>query len=165
MAFGLSGDERGCGSYCSNAKVQPIPEDNLVLPGIKQMAAGMYFRELYEWRRARWIPSYLAANADFSNEYERAREQAADILNNVSAGGEAIDVSNMVEEKTSEGYRSRPWEDDAFYCGEVAGEYWLRGEAPADRSGNQCSRQYAFAYHARKRGDSSIHSGTVRDGS
>ncbi|MDR5748023.1 type VI secretion system tip protein TssI/VgrG [Caballeronia sp. LZ029] len=132
------------------AKQQPIPDDMLALAGIKHMAVGLYVWYLGMWKTSKWFPIPIANNdAELSEEYQAAFEQATEVLRNVGAGGAQIDVDNMVYEHTNEGYRGRPWEDDAFYCGENAGDYWMSGEASNDMSDNRCSRAYAFAYHAR----------------
>jgi type VI secretion system secreted protein VgrG len=53
----------------------------------------------------------------------------------------------MLTDGIGQGYASRPWEDDAFFCGELAGIYWT-GNEPQNIVDNQCSRKYALAYNA-----------------
>lgn len=79
------------------------------------------------------------------------KKKAEELLNDVGAGGTPIDVERMVQDERGEGYHSRPWENDAFYCGNMAGSYWQYG-VPLDGMGaNQCSRLYAAAWNARQR--------------
>ncbi|BAN26859.1 type VI secretion system Vgr family protein [Caballeronia insecticola] len=137
-------------------KQQVIPDDMLALAGIKQMAVAMYVWNLGIWKQLntsktpKWYPVPIATtDTEFSQEYQAALEQATEVLSNVGAGGTQIDVESMVYGTKNDGYTARPWENDAFYCGENAGEYWESGEAPADMSDNRCSRNYAFAYNSR----------------
>src|ERR1700759_1699886 len=85
-----------------------------------------------------------------TDEYNRAYKQAKEILKDVGAGGTSIDIDDMVA-NLGEGYQARPWENDAFFCGEIAAEYWSNDHAPDGLVGNQCSRQYTLAHNGRER--------------
>ncbi|MFX1765842.1 hypothetical protein PWP93_25280 [Paraburkholderia sp. A1RI-2L] len=66
------------------------------------------------------------------------------------AGGTPIDIDAMVETPSGcrRDYSGRPWENDAFFCGDMATAYWkakmglLFKTFPED----QCSRAYEFDY-------------------
>ncbi|MBN3805575.1 type VI secretion system tip protein VgrG [Paraburkholderia sp. Ac-20336] len=129
------------------ASSQKIPDDNLALTGIKRMTAGAYLFVLYKYYRENIRPSYISDSISFSSEYTSARQQAKELLSDAGAGGTPIDVDRMLADGIGQGYLSRPWEDDAFFCGELAGIYWT-GNEPQNIADNQCSRKYALAYNA-----------------
>ena len=134
----------------SLAARQSVPDDTAALISLKRMAVAMYLQTLALWRRTPDIPSYLADMAALEAEYQRARTAAMDLLQHVGLGGTPIDVDAMVEKSTGcrRDYSGRPWENDAFFCGDMATAYWNEGMGlllktfPAD----QCSRIYEFDY-------------------
>ena len=138
----------------SLAARQSVPDDTAALISLKRMAVGMYLQTLALWRRTPYIPPYLADMAALEAEYQRARTAAMDLLQHVGLGGTPIDVDAMVGKSTGcrRDYSERPWENDAFFCGDMATAYWNEGMGlllktfPAD----QCSRMYEFDYsHSR----------------
>ncbi|MBN3818249.1 type VI secretion system tip protein VgrG [Paraburkholderia sp. Se-20369] len=150
---------------------QPIHNDSLALAGVKQMAVGMYVWNLSVWRayndtarqsqdRKPWYPVFAHDEQALTDEYTRAYQQAKKLLSNAGAGGGQIDIDEMVADGSGRGYTSRPWENDSFYCGEIAGAYWIWGRAPDGITDEQCSRQYALAYNGRPGGGGSIRNGS-----
>jgi type VI secretion system secreted protein VgrG len=129
------------------ASTQKIPDDNLALTGIKRMAAGIYLFVLDKYRLVNAHPTYISDHGSFESEYANARQQAKKLLSHAGAGGMPIDVDRMLTDGIGQGYMSRPWEDDAFFCGELAGIYWT-GHEPQNIADNQCSRKYALSYNA-----------------
>ena len=138
-----------------------IPDDSLARAGIKQMAIGAYIWCLWFYKKEAegkiknnktpWYPKYAPDAYALDQEYMEMKKKAEELLNDVGAGGTPIDVERMVQDERGEGYHSRPWENDAFYCGNMAGSYWQYG-VPLDGMGaNQCSRLYAAAWNARQR--------------
>ncbi|PVX71062.1 hypothetical protein C7402_13126 [Paraburkholderia unamae] len=105
---------------------QLLPHDVAALISLKRMAVGSYFWDLYDWRTSTYRPAYLADSGALEAEYQRARTAAIDLLKNVGIGGTAIDVDEMVLDpgRCYWGYSERPWENDAFCCGEMAAAYW-----------------------------------------
>ncbi|VXB50291.1 Type VI secretion system Vgr family protein (fragment) [Burkholderia sp. 8Y] len=126
---------------------QALPDDNANLLGIKQMAVAKYVWNLHAFMVAKWYPTYASDAVSLREEYERARKQAETLLRSAGADGSAIDVEDMVVDS---GYQSRPWEDDAFVCGEIESSYWSSDRAPTDIVFNQCSRKYALSFNSRR---------------
>ncbi|WP_434665122.1 hypothetical protein P5W99_26445 [Paraburkholderia sp. A3BS-1L] len=110
----------------------------------------MYLQTLVLWRKTPYIPPYLADMAALEAEYQRARTVAKNLLQHVGLGGTPIDIDAMVETPSGcrRDYSGRPWENDAFFCGDMATAYWkakmglLLKTFPED----QCSRAYEFDY-------------------
>ncbi|WP_250471203.1 type VI secretion system Vgr family protein [Caballeronia sp. GAFFF1] len=126
---------------------QVLPDDNANLLGIKQMAVAKYVWNLHAFTVAKWYPTYASDPVSLREEYDRARKQAETLLGSAGADRSAIDVDDMVVDS---GYQSRPWEDDAFVCGEIESSYWSSDRAPDDMVVNQCSRKYALSYNSRR---------------
>ncbi|WP_322048574.1 hypothetical protein [Paraburkholderia sp. J67] len=135
---------------------QALPDDTATLISLKRMAVGAYFWDLHEWRSGTYRPIYLAEPGEFEAEYQRARSVAIDLLQHVGLGGTPIDVDEMVQDagKCYWGYTSRPWENDAFCCGEMAAAYWWAGMDPHNAlntyPADQCSNAYELADRMRK---------------
>ncbi|MFT4064500.1 type VI secretion system Vgr family protein [Paraburkholderia sp.] len=136
-----------------------IPADTAALTGIKQMAVAIYVEVLAYWRlqakqaeensKSPFFPSFAPDRASLENEYERAYRQAQIFLTNAGAGGTPVDVDKMVDQSQNggAGYLSRPWENDAMFCGNIEGDYWLVGHPVDVDSDSQCSRLYAYTYN------------------
>jgi hypothetical protein len=67
-------------------------------------------------------------------------------------GGTPIDVEQMVDDSPTTpavGYASRPWEDDAFVCGQLADAYWdyFSGQELRTLPADECSAHYELANH------------------
>lgn len=146
-------------SIVALARQASLPGDMAALVSIKRMAVGMYFSTLWLWKKVGYRPEYMHDDATFDIEYRSARALALDLLQHVGLGGTAIDVDAMVEEPWNCrcDYTQRPWENDAFSCGDMATAYWQEGMGfllktyPAD----QCSYAYEFDYtHDRRKGAS-----------
>jgi hypothetical protein len=132
-----------------------IPADTATLISLKRLAVGSYLYSLNLWRmsdhRTYWLPDAASLN----EEYQRVRAVAADLLQHVGLGGTPIDVDAMVAEPRAcaADYTGRPWENDAFVCGNTAEAYWkeaiglLLYTNPAD----QCSKDYEADYFAHQR--------------
>ncbi|MFM0366743.1 hypothetical protein, partial [Paraburkholderia sediminicola] len=131
------------------AAIQPIPDEPSALIGIKRMAVGMYLWQLNAWRNAAWYPSYAPDAATFEQEIAKVRAAAADLLQHAGLGGTPIDVDAMATEpfKAYAAYASRPWENDAFFCGELASAYWnqINGLGMPTLPADKCSRIYERA--------------------
>ncbi|WP_310630549.1 hypothetical protein [Paraburkholderia sp.] len=84
------------------AKIK-MPEDQIALAGIKAMAAGMYPWTLSIWQARKEYPTFAPDQSALNAEYEKACNQAADILKNVGAGGTPIDINDMVHETSAVG--------------------------------------------------------------
>lgn len=127
----------------------PIPTDSATLISLKRMAVGQYVYVLNAWRRAGYYPPYLSGLAALEDEYQRARAVAVALLQNVGIGGTPIDVDAMVAEPSGclRDYTARPWENDAFFCGDMATTYWKAGLGLALKTYpvDQCSRAYEHA--------------------
>jgi hypothetical protein len=142
----------------SLASKQSLPDDTAALISLKRMTVGLYFATLNNWRKQKYYPPYVPDKAAFDAEYQRARIVAMNLLQHVGLGGTPIDVDAMVEEpsRCRRDYSGRPWENDAFFCGDMATAYWnasmglLLKTYPAD----QCSRAYEFDYAYSKRSES-----------
>ncbi|MFD1560034.1 hypothetical protein ACFSHT_31055 [Paraburkholderia silviterrae] len=138
----------------SLAASSPLPTETAPLISLKRMAVGLYLSTLNLWRKAGYCPPYAPDKIAMEAEYQRARTAARDLLQHVGLGGTAIDVDAMVEEpnRCRVDYTARPWENDAFFCGEMATNYWNAGLGlllktyPEDR----CSSAYELAYAASK---------------
>jgi len=128
-----------------------IPDDPPMIAGIKRMAVAQYLYSLSVWRSTKdYHPLYLPDDASLQKEYETVRTLAVDWLKNVGHGGTPIDVDGMVAEpnRCSVAYRARPWENDAFFCGDMASAYWdeIAGYGFQIHAADQCSNAYDFAY-------------------
>ncbi|KUZ93989.1 hypothetical protein WI40_20145 [Burkholderia ubonensis] len=126
-----------------------IPNDTATLISLKRMAIGQYVYTLNVWRRLKYRPPYLAHATAMESEYQRAHAAATDLLQHVGIGGTPIDVDAMVAEPNTCycDYTARPWENDAFFCGEMATAYWGAelGLALKTYQVDQCSRAYELA--------------------
>ncbi|KVU58442.1 hypothetical protein WK68_03055 [Burkholderia ubonensis] len=131
------------------AAKQPIPADTATLISLKRMAVGQYVYVLNVWRKYNYLPPYLPNRASLEDEFQRARAAAIDLLQHVGIGGTPIDVDAMVAEPNTCycDYTARPWENDAFFCGEMATAYWGAelGLALKTYQVDQCSRAYELA--------------------
>ncbi|MBN3854978.1 hypothetical protein G3N59_16470 [Paraburkholderia sp. Ac-20340] len=133
----------------------PIPADTAALISLKRLAVGSYLYTLNLWRSADHRTSWLPDSASLNEEYQRVRLVAADLLQHVGLGGTPIDVDAMVAEPRAcaADYTGRPWENDAFVCGNTAEAYWKEAMGlllytnPAD----QCSKDYEADYIAHQR--------------
>ncbi|HDR9039176.1 TPA: hypothetical protein QDB07_006769 [Burkholderia vietnamiensis] len=128
-----------------------IPDDPPMIAGIKRMAVAQYLYSLSVWRGAKTFhPLYLPDDASLQKEYETVRALAVDWLKHVGHGGTPIDIDGMVEEpnRCSVAYRARPWENDAYFCGDMASAYWdeIAGYGFQIHAADQCSNAYDFAY-------------------
>ncbi|MBN3779988.1 hypothetical protein G3O06_20850 [Burkholderia sp. Ac-20345] len=138
------------------AASQEIPSDPAALASLKRMAIGEYVYTLNVWRHATvpYVPAYLADVAGLENEFQGARKLATDLLQRVGIGGTSIDVDAMVAEPSRCycDYTARPWENDAFVCGDMASAYWDAelGLALKTYPADQCSHAYELADRARK---------------
>ncbi|KDR35497.1 hypothetical protein [Caballeronia grimmiae] len=146
----FAGTDSPLTSKAALAAKQPLPDDQANLLTIKQMAVGMYAWHLFLFEKQGAYLDYANDARSMQKEYELAKKQAEQLLINAGPESTAIDVEDMAEDRTAMAYNSKPWEDDAFYCGAVAGAYWSDGHAPDGLLANQCSRQYAAAYNNRK---------------
>ena len=137
------------------AAKHPLPDEPTMLASIKRMAVGQYLYTLNTWRNANYHPTFAPDPIALDDEINRAHTVAIDLLQNVGIGGTPIDVDRMVLEPNKckyLDYTSRPWENDAFCCGDMATAYW------DDESGlnlltkpvDQCSRAYELADHANR---------------
>ncbi|WP_241299287.1 hypothetical protein [Burkholderia stabilis] len=138
------------------AASQAIPTDPTALASLKRMAIGEYVYTLNIWRHATppYVPAYLANVSTLEAEFQRARALAKDLLQNVGMGGTPIDIDAMVAEPSRCycDYTARPWENDAFVCGDMASAYWDAelGLALKTYPADQCSHAYELADRARK---------------
>ncbi|WP_321961458.1 hypothetical protein [Paraburkholderia sp. J7] len=137
-------------------KSQPLSDDTAALISLKRMAVGAYFWDLHDWQLGTYRPGYLTDPGAFEAEYRRARAAAIDLLQHVGIGGTAIDVDEMVQDpgKCYWGYSERPWENDAFCCGEMAAAYWWADmdvhNALKTYPADQCSAAYETGNRLRK---------------
>jgi len=135
------------------AKV-PVPVEPTALVSLKRMAVGEYLYTLNVWRNAKSYPPFAADAAKLEVEFQRARAMAIDLLQHVGIGGTPIDVDAMVAEprRCYCDYTARPWENDAFFCGDMATAYWKAalGLALKTYAADQCSRAYEHAYADQK---------------
>ncbi|MFA8392518.1 hypothetical protein ACEPUD_20655 [Burkholderia ubonensis] len=131
------------------AAKRPIPNDTATLISLKRMTVGQYMYVLNIWRKYNFVPSYLPDRAALEVEFQRARAAAIDLLQHVGIGGTSIDVDAMVAEPSGCycNYTARPWENDAFFCGEMATAYWRADLGLGLRTypADQCSRAYEHA--------------------
>lgn len=138
------------------AAKQAISNEPTALASLKRMAIGEYVYALNIWRHARppYVPPYLADAAALKDEFQRTRTLAMDLLQHVGMGGTPIDVDAMVAEPSRCycDYTARPWENDAFVCGDMASAYWDAelGLALKTYPADQCSHAYELADRARK---------------
>ncbi|MBN3776284.1 hypothetical protein G3O06_01740 [Burkholderia sp. Ac-20345] len=138
-------------AIASQSATTPIPDDPPMIAGIKRMAVAQYLYSLSVWRSVKGFhPLYLPDDASLQKEYETVRALAVDWLKNVGHGGTPIDIDGMVAEpnRCSVAYRARPWENDAFFCGDMASAYWdeIAGYGFQIHAADQCSNAYDFAY-------------------
>jgi hypothetical protein len=130
----------------------PIPNEAPMLAGIKRMAIAKYVYVLNWWRnsKAAYHPGYLPDDARLQKEYAMAYAMAVDWLKHVGDGGTPIDIDGMVAEPNlcAVAYKARPWENDAFFCGDMASAYWEaeEGHALYTHGIDQCSNGYDFDY-------------------
>ncbi|MBN3856843.1 hypothetical protein G3N59_26025 [Paraburkholderia sp. Ac-20340] len=132
-----------------------LPDDTAALISLKRMAVGSYFSILAAYQRTSYIPTFFQNREEFDSEFKKTRAMAVDLLQNVGLGGTAIDVDAMITEPWNcrTDYTERPWENDAFFCGDMATAYWQEGMGlllktyPAD----QCSHAYELSYTYDKR--------------
>jgi hypothetical protein len=136
------------------AAKHPIPPDPVALASLKRMAVAQYLYTLNLWRHNKagvYYPSFIRTVRELDDEIQRARAQAIDLLQHVGLGGNAIDVDAMVSERGRCycDYTARPWENDAFFCGEMATTYWKSAANPHRaldiHAVDQCSRAYEYA--------------------
>jgi len=75
-----------------------------------------------------------------------ARKAAIDLLQHTGIGGTPIDVDKMAAQpyELRADYTGRPWEDDAFYCEQLAGNYW-DGSTLELVAVDQCGRAHELA--------------------
>ncbi|WP_296228842.1 hypothetical protein [Ralstonia sp. UBA689] len=138
------------------AAQQMIPAEPTALASFKRMALGLYVYTLNLWRHAPngYRPPYLLDAAALEDEFQRARALAVHLLQNVGIGGTPIDIDAMVAEpvRCYCDYTERPWENDAFACGEMAAAYWDAelGLALKTYTAGQCSHAYELADRARQ---------------
>ncbi|KVR79474.1 hypothetical protein [Burkholderia vietnamiensis] len=134
---------------------QSIPTDTATLISIKRMAVGQYVYALNIWRKVGYRPPYLTDAAALEDEFQRARAAAINLLQHVGIGGTSIDVDAMVAEPSTCycDYTARPWENDAFVCGEMATAYWNAGMGLglSTYAPDQCSHAYQYADATSKR--------------
>jgi hypothetical protein len=127
-----------------------LPDDAAALISLKRMAVGMYFQNLFLWREVGYRAPYMRDEVDFNHEYNSARDAAIKLLQHVGLGGTSIDVDQMVKEPWTcrHHYSERPWENDAFFCGDMATAYWSEatGLQLYTHQADQCSRTYEFDY-------------------
>ncbi|MCE4574329.1 DUF2345 domain-containing protein [Caballeronia sp. CLC5] len=139
------------------AENQSIPAEPTTLISLKRMAIGQYVYSLNSFRRSGTCPKFLPDAAALEDEYKRARASAIDLLQHVGIGGTAIDVDAMVAEpnRCYRDYTARPWENDAFVCGEMAAAYWRDdlGLGITTYAPEQCSRAYEHADENKKVAD------------
>jgi hypothetical protein len=128
-----------------------MPDEPAALISLKRMAVGQYTYTLNIWRKSNYYYPFGDMNT-LKDEFRRARTEAIDLLQHVGIGGTAIDVDTMVGEpcqcsRDTTGYSSRPWENDAFFCGEMATAYWRAelGEGLKTYPADECSREYEHA--------------------
>lgn len=140
------------------AAKQPLPDDRTALLSLKRMAVGLYTYYLDRWRSQGYWPPYLSGMPEMEVEFQRARTAAIDLLQHVGLGGTPIDVDGMLGEPPScaAGYTGRPWENDAFFCGDMAAAYWeeVSGNLLKTYPADQCSRDYERDYTMHKRSQS-----------
>ncbi|WP_232442331.1 hypothetical protein [Burkholderia ubonensis] len=135
---------------------QAIPSEPTALASLKRMAIGMYVYTLNIWRHDKngYRPAYLPDVATLEHEFQRARALAKELLQNVGMGGTPIDIDEMVAEPSRcyYDYTARPWENDAFVCGDMASAYWDAelGLALRTYPADQCSHAYELADRARR---------------
>jgi len=156
------------------AAKRPLPVDPAALASLKRMAVGQYLYVLTAWRYSKsgvYCPPFARTTRALDDEIQRARSQAIDLLQHVGIGGSPVDVDAMVAEPSQCycDYTARPWENDAFFCGETAAAYWMSAINP-HRSLNihavdQCSRAYESADATQKLLDriADASSNTTRD--
>lgn len=132
------------------AAKEQIPDEPAAITGIKRMAVGQYLWQLNAWRGAGWYPPFASDGTSLDQEIAKARAAAADLLLHAGLGGTSIDVDKMAAEpyRSYVDYTGRPWEDDAFFCAQVATAYWnqLSGLALYTLPADQCSRIYERTY-------------------
>ncbi|NIF76932.1 hypothetical protein F3J20_05880 [Paraburkholderia sp. Cy-641] len=133
------------------ARKTTIPDDPLMLASIKRIAIAQYVWVLNLWRTGRVRPpGYLSSTQSLESEFEKVRELAVDLLQKSGYGGTPIMIDSMVAEpnRCSEDYRGRPWENDAFYCGDMAGAYFMQAGHYGiyTHAEDECSAPYAFAH-------------------
>ncbi len=143
IAAGRYAEGRAAAALAAEAS---IPDEPTALIGIKRMAVGQYLWTLNLWRQANWYPSYAPNKADLEHEYANARKAAIDLLQHIGIGGTSIDVDKMVAQpyELRADYTGRPWEDDAFYCEQLTGNYW-DGSTLELVAADQCSRAHELA--------------------
>jgi len=133
------------------AAKQALPVEPTALVSLKRMAVGQYLYTLNLWRSAKppYYPSFAPNAAQMDGIFHHAREAAIDLLQHVGIGGTSIDVDAMVAEPSRCycDYTARPWENDAFVCGEMATAYWKAdlGLGLKTYAEDQCSRAYEHA--------------------
>ncbi|MFM0050451.1 hypothetical protein [Caballeronia grimmiae] len=137
------------------AAKQPIPSEPTALVSLKRHAIGLYVYTLAIWRANKIFPSFAPDADALNDEFDRARASAAELLQHVGIGGTAIDVDAMVATpfRCYCDYTSRPWENDAFVCGEMATAYWTAGLGLplTTHAPDQCSRSYEHAVENQKK--------------
>ncbi|MDB5834147.1 MAG: type secretion protein ImpA, partial [Caballeronia sp.] len=150
-----AGDGKVARTAIALAASTPIPDEPSALIGIKRMAIGEYLREVKVWEAARWYPPYAPDETSLAQEVANARIAAVSLLQNTGMGSTPIDVDKMAAEPYAQmqDYAGRPWEDDAFFCEEVAGGYWnlFSGQAFRTLPADQCSPAYVLASKAPSR--------------
>ncbi|WP_157649958.1 hypothetical protein [Burkholderia ubonensis] len=143
-------------SVITLAAKHAIPGEPTALASLKRMAIGEYVYTLNIWRHATvpYVPTYLADAAALEDEFALARTLAKELLQNVGMGGTPIDIDAMVAEPSRcyYDYTVRPWENDAFVCGDMASAYWDAelGLALRTYPADQCSHAYELADRARR---------------
>ena|GEM_PF-1779443 len=137
-------------------------DEPTVFASLTRMAVAQYLYTLAIWlnaypqtdaqmKRPRFYPPFAPNAVTLQAEYGRVRTLAIDLLQYVGIGGTSIDVDAMVQEFPQcslSAYSSRPWENDAFVCGDMETSYWNAGTGLALKtySSDWCSHAYRFNY-------------------
>ncbi|WP_322052320.1 hypothetical protein [Paraburkholderia bannensis] len=136
----------------NSASKASIPDDVAACISLKRMAVGIYLQNVHFWIKGEFWPPYFQNLDETKKHYEIVRSTAIDLLHNVGLGGTPIDVDAMVEQRSgctcSWDYSGRPWENDAFFCGDMATAYWKTkfGLALHTHAEDQCSQDYERDY-------------------
>ncbi len=115
------------------AATTTLPAEAHARIALERLTVSWYYWELDNWvaegrkahgtdrtRQPRWL-------TELEDELVRCKTLADRILMTAGHKGRPIDVTQIV---TQAGYRKRPWEEDAFFVGEVVQSYWFDGASP-----------------------------------
>ena len=107
-----------------------VPNEPIVHIALQRLAISWYYRDLHFniefWKKT---PANLTQQwfKDYQDDLTLCKEIADDILKTAGPGGRPVDVTQILKElgEDDASYRRRPWEEDAYFTGDLVDAYWI----------------------------------------